>query len=43
VTASKIPYLSSWNSTKTMYGALIEVRNLLAKAPRNQPADGTNF
>ena len=43
VMPSKVPYLSAWNSTKTLHGALTEVQKLIAKAPRAQPADGTNY
>ncbi len=43
VIASKVPYLASWTSSKTMYGALVEVKNLIARAPRAQPADGTTY
>ena len=43
VVAAKVPYLASWNSTKTLIGACNELKGLIMKAPRQQPPDGTNF
>lgn len=72
VVAAKVPYLASWNSSKTMLGALQvclcsspgprgtvmsctccpppcsalppqDIKALMNKAPRAQPADGTNY
>lgn len=39
----KVPYLASWNSSKTMHGALTDIKGLINRASRSQPADGTNF
>lgn len=43
VNPAKVPYLASWNPSKTMYGALQEIRNLIARASRAQPPEGANF
>ncbi len=43
VNAAKVPYLASWNPSKTMIGVLQEIKQLIQRAPRAQPADGTNF
>lgn len=43
VVNGKVPYLASWNTGKTMHGALAELKQLMARAPRQQPADGVNF
>ena len=44
VVAAKVPYLAAWNQSKTMYGALTEVKALLMRAnARMQPPDGTNY
>ena len=69
IIVAKVPYLASWNSSKTMLGALQvcqcltstplrgsigstcrllgpspqDIKALMNKAPRAQPADGTNY
>jgi len=44
VIAAKVPYLSSWNSSKSMYGALNEIKMFIAsRASRAQPPEGVNF
>lgn len=43
VAASKVPYLASWSSSSTMLGALQAIKQLMARAPRGQPAEGTRF
>ena len=43
VMVGKVPYLASWNGTKTLYGALTEIKHMLARAPKTQPPDGTNY
>lgn len=43
VNPAKVPYLATWNPSKTMHGALSEIKNLIARAPRAQPADGTTY
>ncbi len=43
VIASRVPYLASWNPSKTMMGALNEIKAVIMRAPRAQPADGTTF
>jgi hypothetical protein len=43
VIAAKVPYLASWNSSKTLHGTLQEIKGLIARAPRAQPADGTTY
>ena len=41
--AAKVPYLASWNPSKTMHGALSEIKGLISKAPRAQPPEGQNY
>jgi ubiquitin-conjugating enzyme E2 variant len=43
VSSAKVPYLASWNPSKTMLGALQEIKALMARAPRAQPPEGTNY
>lgn len=44
VSAAKVPYLASWNASKTMLGALSEVKGLLVRAnARLQPAEGEHY
>jgi len=43
VLPAKVPYLATWNSSKTMHGALTEIKALIARAPRVQPAEGSEF
>ena len=43
VVAAKVPYLSSWNGSKTMLGALTELKALISRASRAQPPDGANY
>jgi hypothetical protein len=44
VVAAKVPYLSSWNASKSsMYGALTEVKGLISRASRAQPPDGATY
>lgn len=40
---AKVPYLASWNPSKTMHGVLTDIKGLLAKASRAQPPDGSNY
>lgn len=43
VIPARVPYLASWTPAKNMYGALAELKGLIARAGRAQPPDGTNF
>jgi ubiquitin-conjugating enzyme E2 variant len=43
VLPAKVPYLASWNPSKTMLGALQDIKTLMAKAPRSQPAEGASY
>ena len=41
--AAKVPYLASWNTSKTMHGALMDIKGLILKASRSQPPEGANY
>lgn len=41
--ASKVPYLATWNSSKSMLAALTEIKALIQRAPRSQPPEGSSF
>jgi len=43
VLPAKVPYLSGWTASKTMAGALNEIKGLIGRASRAQPADGTTY
>ena len=43
VTAARVPYLASWNPSKTMMGALTEIKTLIHRSSRSQPAEGSTF
>jgi hypothetical protein len=43
VVAAKVPYLASWNPSKTLLGACNELKGLIARASRQQPPDGAQF
>lgn len=42
---AKVPYLASWAPSKTMAGALAEIKTLITRIPRgtSQPADGSTY
>ncbi len=41
--AAKVPYLATWNATKTMHGALTDIKGLISRASRSQPPEGQNY
>ncbi len=41
--AAKVPYLASWNPSKSLHGVLTDIKGLIARASRQQPPDGSNF
>jgi ubiquitin-conjugating enzyme E2 variant len=43
VLPGKVPYLAGWNSGKSMYGALQEIKNLIYRAPRSQPPEEATY
>lgn len=43
VIPAKVPYLASWSAGKTLHGALTDIKALIARAPRAQPAEGTDY
>jgi ubiquitin-conjugating enzyme E2 variant len=43
VIPARVPYLASWNATKSLHGTLTDVKNQLARAQRAQPPDGAKF
>ena len=43
VVNAKVPYLASWNPSKTLLGACNEIKGLIARASRQQPPDGAQF
>jgi ubiquitin-conjugating enzyme E2 variant len=43
VLPAKVPYLGAWNSSKSMYGALLEIKNLIYRAPRSQPPEEATY
>lgn len=43
VLPARMPYLASWNSSKSIMGALNELKALIARAPRAQPADDATY
>jgi ubiquitin-conjugating enzyme E2 variant len=40
---AKVPYLASWNASKTMHGALTEIKGLISKASRSQPPEESRY
>lgn len=43
VIPSKVPYLNGWKPSGTMAAALNDIKNLIARAPRSQPAEGAEY
>ena len=43
VALAKVPYLASWNPGKCLHGVLTDIKSLIARAPKAQPPDGSNF
>ena len=43
VLPAKVPALAAWNPAKSMMTALIDIKSLIARAPRSQPAEGSKF
>jgi ubiquitin-protein ligase len=43
VRPERVPYLASWNANKSMHGALSEIKALIARAPRAQPAEDATY
>ncbi len=40
---AKVPYLASWNASKTLLGACQDLKAQIVRAPRQQPPDGANY
>ncbi len=40
---AKVQYLATWNPSKTLHGALSEIKQLMMRAPAAQPPDGAEF
>ena len=40
---AKFPFLQTWNSSKSMHGALNEIKSFIARASKMQPPEGANF
>ena len=43
VRPDRLPYLASWDRSKSMFGALTELKALIARASRSQPPDGSSY
>ncbi len=43
VLPARVPYLASWDASKTMHGALTEIKNMLNRGQRVQPPDGSQY
>ena len=43
VLPAKVPSLAAWNPSKTMMTALIDIKNLIARASRSQPSEGSKY
>lgn len=43
ILVARVPYLASWSSGKTMMGALMEIKTLIARASRAQPVEGATY
>ena len=43
VRPDRLSYLASWNRKKSMFGALSEIKMLIARASKSQPADGSSY
>ena len=43
VRPERLPYLGSWDRSKSMFGALQELKGVIARAPKSQPSDGSTY
>ena len=39
----RVPYLASWDRSKSMFGALQELKGIIARSPKSQPSDGSTY
>lgn len=43
VIPARVPYLASWSASKSMQGALSDIKTLIYRSPRSQPAETATF